>query len=333
MARYLFPAFVPVILAGSCSSDSDVGAESSPAATTTPSTTTRAASVTSSAEPVAGGAGIGDRYHPGLGNKGYDVEHYLLELDFDPVMDRLVARATITAVAVDALASFNLDWELPGGGVRPQADGLTIDTLSVDGAGAAFTLAHEELSIVPADPIPAGARFTVGIEYSGVPRPNPYPTSYFSQGWINTESNQAFVVAIPDGAHTWFPSNDHPLDKATYEFRVTVPSGFTAAANGTLISSRLAPDGDIVWIWEMDDPMATYLATVVIGEFDVVVDDLATADAGVLIRHVLPRGAIPSDWPDLAGQGVMLAFLAELFGPYPVNAYGIAIVDEFGAAL
>lgn len=83
----------------------------------------------------------------------------------------------------------------------------------------------------------------------------------------------------------------------------------------------------------MDDPMATYLATVVIGEFDIVNDDLASLDAGIPIRHVLPRGTTIADWPGLQRQGEMLSFLAELFGPYPFDNYGIAIVDGFQNAL
>ena len=273
-------------------------------------------------EPIAGGAGIGDEYYTGLGNSGYDVEHYLLELDFDPALDHLVARATITAVAVEHLKSFNLDF-----------DRLEVDSLTVGGVDADFARADEELTITPATSIAAGARFTIEVDYSGTPEPGPTPALSILIGWFNTATNQSFVVAEPDGAHTWFPSNDHPLDKATFEFQVTVPSGFTAAANGNVVSSRLTPDGDIVWTWEMNDPMATYLATVIIGEFDIVTDELASADAGVHIRNVLSRGASPSDWPGLDQQGKMLAFFADLFGPYPFDAYGIAIVDEFPAAL
>ena len=34
---------------------------------------------------------------------------------------------------------------------------------------------------------------------------------------------------------TWFPSNNHPTDKATFTIRITVPEHLTAASNGLLV--------------------------------------------------------------------------------------------------
>ena len=105
---------------------------SSTAATTTTTTTTAAvvppATVTSSAaqtrstttaEITSSNAqleavvrGIGDAYYEDLGNPGYDVAHYALDLAFDPGTNTLVATAVITAVAIETLDTFNL-------GLRP----------------------------------------------------------------------------------------------------------------------------------------------------------------------------------------------------------------------
>ena len=40
------------------------------------------------------------------------------------------------------------------------------------------------------------------------------------------------VVSEPEGSMTWYPVSDHPRDKATYNFSITVPEGRTAVANG-----------------------------------------------------------------------------------------------------
>ena len=267
--------------------------------------------------------GIGDEYFPDLGNPGYDVLHYDLALVFEPLENHLTAIATITAVAIVEFGTFNLDF-----------DKLAIDSVRVDGNVADFVHADEELTILPSVPIDPGAQFVVEVEYSGNPVPAPTDAIGFNTGWFTSaDGSEAFVVAEPDNAHTWFPSNDHPLDKATFTFELTVPEGLTAAANGTLISTVFVGDGMTTWRWRMDDPMATYLATVVIGEFDIVNDDQASLDAGIPIRHVLPRGTTIADWPGLQRQGEMLSFLADLFGPYPFDNYGIAIVDGFQNAL
>ena len=303
----------------------DLSAQPLPSPTAAPPT--RVPSTTSASQrgftpPLE--VGIGDPFYPGLGNPGYDVEHYALDLRFDPGDGFLDATATIRAVATADLASFNLDF-----------DRLFVTGVTVDGAPANFTYGGEELTVRPAGPaILSGEQFLVEVTYEGTPGPEESDAVPAAIGWFTSDDgSETFVVAEPDLAHTWFPSNDHPLDKATFTFNLTVPDELVAAANGTLVDTGPAEDGFTRWTWEMDDPMATYLATVVIGEFDIVADEAASEAAGVPIRHVLPRGTTVESWPGLERQGEMLAFMEDLFGPYPFDNYGIAIVDGFQNAL
>lgn len=79
----------------------------------------------------------------------------------------------------------------------------------------------------------------------------------------------------PDSAVWWFPSNDHPLDKATFDVSVNVPDGTQAISNGVLQSqtSRL---GWTRYNWRSDKPQATYLATLAVGKFDITTDRTAS---------------------------------------------------------
>ena len=45
----------------------------------------------------------------------------------------------------------------------------------------------------------------------------------------------------PHVAATWFPANDHPRDKASFAFHITIPTGLEAIANGVLVSQQ--PNG------------------------------------------------------------------------------------------
>ncbi len=335
---------VLVVLAAACSPGTTPTTTTTTSTTITiPTTSTTAAESTSTVPPVTttappttmappptddptavgglGAAGIGDEYFPELGNPGYDVSHYTLDLEFDPASGQLVGQATIEAVATDTLTSVNLDFAR-----------LDVERVGVDGSPAQFGEVREDLIVVPGAPIAAGEAFLVTVDYSGVPGAVTSTAIPLGVGWLDSGTGQHYVVAEPDAAHTWFPGNDHPLDKATFTFRLTVPDGVTAAANGALIDELDAGDRT-TWVWEMDRPMATYLATVVIGDFTIVRDQAASADAGIPIRHVLPGSTTVADWPGLERQGEMVAFLSELFGPYPFDRYGIAIVDGFGAAL
>ena len=52
-------------------------------------------------------------------------------------------------------------------------------------------------------------------------------------GW-QTQDDGTYVVSQPSGAMNWYPVNNHPLDKATYTFRITVAPEYQVAANGLL---------------------------------------------------------------------------------------------------
>ena len=80
-------------------------------------------------------------------------------------------------------------------------------------------------------------------------------------------SDGAFVVNEPMGAMGWFPNNNHPLDKATYDFHLTVPSTHVALGNGEL-ASKVVNGDKTTWNWHMGYPMASYLSTSSIGLYD-----------------------------------------------------------------
>ncbi len=111
-----------------------------------------------------------------------------------------------------------------------------------------------------------------------------------------------------------------------------MPNPWQAFANGTLVDT-ITDLGSTTRIYEMPQPMASYLATVVIGDLEEIDDPASTAIAGVPIRNVLPPDLAASPPAGLDLQGEMLAFLESVFGPYPFDLYGIAVVPGFPGAL
>lgn len=293
--------------------------------TSTAATTTTAASTTTEAPPTtvpgvpepAGAQGLGDPYFPELGNGGYDVGHYHIDITVDPETARLEATTTITATATETLATFNLDFV-----------GLEIASLQVDGSDATYLREGPELRISPDGGIVSGEDFEVTVTYSGRPQLINLISAGVQFGWIQTAEG-IYVVAEPDGAHTWFPSNDYPTDKATYSFDITVPKPFTAAANGALV--QVTDNGDTqTFSWVLDELMASYLATVVIGEYERVESE---GPGGVLLRDYIPlslNGTVPAAFGITAEA---MEMLADWFGPYPFDRYGHIIVYELGGAL
>jgi len=203
-----------------------------------------------------GAPGAGDPYFPLDGNGGYDVVHYDLAFSYDPPSDTLDGVATITAVATQDLSAFDLDLH-----------GLTVSAVSVGGVPAGFSRDGQELIITPATGIVKGAGFTVVISYSGVPELIDDGPILGTAGPFHTHDG-VMIVGQPHGASTWFPVNDHPSDAASYSFAITVPEGLDAIANDELAGSTTA-GGWTTWNWVASAPMAPYLATVAIGDYEI----------------------------------------------------------------
>jgi aminopeptidase N len=266
----------------------------------------------------AGAPGAGDRYFPTLGNGGYDVEHYTLELSYDPNSGVLAGTATIEAEATKALKSFNLDLA-----------GLEVESITVDGDEAKFERDDAELIVTPAEGLEKRGTFTTAVEYSGVPDPESDPSLGIPLGWIPLDDG-SYVLSEPIGAQSWYPVNDHPSDKATYTFRITVPDPLIAAANG-LLTEQVPGDGSTTYVWESGDPIASYLVEVAVGNF-VIVDGGSAGD--VPIRHVFAEDIAQEATEAAEKTPDMVEFYSEQFGPYPFEAYGVLVIDRsLGVAL
>ena len=267
----------------------------------------------------AGAPGIGDSLYPGFGNGGYDVQRYDLSLRIsDVVTCELHGVASIEAQARQDLSSFNLDFI-----------GFTIDGITVNGRDAEYSRSGQELTVRPAAPLHAGETFTVLVTYRGAPAQVISVAMPVLTGWVIFDGG-SYVLSEPDGAANFFPVNDHPLDKAVYTFRITVPKPFQVAANGVL-TETIDNGGTTTFVWEERTLMASYLATVNIGQFDV---ETGQSPDGVPIRNYYAAGVPASMRSVFARQAEMLAVYGERFGRYPFDVYGAVVVNTvIGSAM
>jgi len=270
-------------------------------------------------EPLAGSPGMGDSLYPGFGNGGYDAVSYTLDINIHDVKTSdLSAITTIDAVATQDLSQFNLDFA-----------GFEITSLTVNGEMAEFERKGQELTIIPAQTLTNGEAFTTTVEYQGIPTPMmskvlPYPTK------LSSYENGIFVLSEPDGSASFFPVNDHPLDKATYTIIVTVPKPYEVAANGVLGETK--DNGETTtYSFTVRDPMASYLTTINVHDFNV---ETMESESGIPIRNYYAATLPDNINEPFERQGEMIDYFSELFGPYPFEVYGALVMDtEFGAAL
>lgn len=266
------------------------------------------------AEP--GAPGIGDPYFPNLGNGGYDVQHYTLNLEIDPEARSLKGEVSLEAIALQDLSSFNLDFS-----------DYEIQRLQVVGRRARSEHDEGELTVFTRQPIPAGQAFSVSIKYRGQPNEHARANPIFGvREGMRFHPDVVYTVGEPYGPSNWFPVNDHPADKATYTLRVTVPEPLEVAANGMLVE-RTERGNQITYVFEPRDPMASYLVALAVGDFDVTEE---TGPGGIPVRNYFEHDVPAKRREEFEDQVEMIRYFETVFGPYPFEVYGSLVLDVTG---
>ncbi|GAA1784120.1 M1 family metallopeptidase [Nostocoides veronense] len=270
------------------------------------------------AAPTPGAGGIGDPYYPAYGNGGYNVSNYNLFVDYVPTSGRITGTAIITAKATQDLSSFNLDLMLDA------------KTVTVNGKPAEFAKPDpHELVVKPTLPLANGSTMVVKVTYTGIPSRLSYNGV---SPWIGS-GTEAIALGEPEIAAWWFPSNDHPRDKATYQMSFSVPKGLEAIGAGDFVGKTSGTTKD-VWKWSSSQPMATYLAFMAVGQFDVLTGTMNQRPYTTAITTTRSDSAITRAKADVLRTPEVINWGASQFGPYAFKQVGGVIANQsFGFAL
>ncbi|WP_051427580.1 M1 family metallopeptidase [Arthrobacter sp. H20] len=255
-----------------------------------------------------------DPYTPGHGSAHWTALHYDLDLDYRLASNRLAARAVVTGRAAGAASQLLRTIEL-------DLVGLKVTKVSLRGGRILrFSARGSRLVVTPSAPISGSQEFTLEIRYSG--NPTPTRSTWGEVGWEEL-TDGVLVAGQPTGGPSWFPCNDHPSQKATYRMAVTTDTNYRAICNGQLVShTPKASRG--TWVYDQPEPMATYLATVQIGRYQ-----LDRSGAGLVPQFsAAPVGLRDATRRALVRQPEMMSAFADLFGPYPFETYTVVVADD-----
>ena len=256
-----------------------------------------------------------DPFFPSFGNDGIDVKQYDINLDVDPRTGQIAGNTALSIEALRRTRSFTLDLHA-----------LVVSRVVVNGQPAGFSQAGDKLTITPRRAIRAGGEMRVKVVYAGIPDPLIDPTAPDDElflGWFKY-GDATYVVSEPIGASSFFPANDAPTDKAGFTFKITVPAGYTAVANGRFVGSTPL-NAKRRFKWEMREPMTTWLATIHVNKFQT---SLTHAPDGTPIRVYAPVAVPQSHIDGLARAGEMITYFERLIGRYPFASYGSVVVDD-----
>jgi aminopeptidase N len=252
-----------------------------------------------------------DSLFPEVGSSRYDVKHYVIKLTYLP-SGAIKAKTTLTAKTRKPLTSFSLDLE-----------GLTVDSVRVNGHAANFSRRDNKLIIKPSKVL--NGRFWATIRYHGKPVTHIDPDGS-QDGWVPTKDGGATVLSEPVGAMTWFPNNNTPRDKATFDMKITVPAKFEVAGSGDLRSVR-KHQGQETWRWQQPYQQATYLAMISIANYDVYHSTMTTTTGRTLPIWSFIEPKLGSLAAARALIPKVIRFEERRFGLYPFNSAGIVVKD------
>ncbi|MET9835452.1 M1 family metallopeptidase [Streptomyces sp. NPDC006385] len=275
------------------------GAPTAHATPTTRTTGTSAARTSGTPGPET----LGDPVFPALGNDGYRVAAYHLDFAYDPATRTVDATATLRIRTTRALSRLSLD-----------ALGLDVRAVRVGGREATYEQVDEKLRVTPARTLPAKCPVTVRVTYTADPRRDLPHT-----GWVDTPDGFA-VCCQPNSAHTVFPCNDHPSDKADFSFRLTVPDGLRGVATGLLVRAESLEGGRTAYTYRSREPMATELVQITVGDY--VVKD-RQGPHGLPLRDVVPTARAEALEPALALTPRLVEWVEARLGAYPFETYGL----------
>lgn len=263
-----------------------------------------------------------DSYYPSVGSPTVDVQSYALDLHWQPTTRTLDGVARVRLVPTQD-GTFRLDLS-----ERLRVRGLS----ATDAAGTtvATTFQHPGRSLVVSAPsMVAGTPYTVTVDYRGTPAPARAPSSrqdLSGLGWHTTRTGQVWAMQEPYGAFTWYPVNDHPSDKATYDVRLDVPEKWVGVSNGRMVS-RMRAHGRTVTRFTSRDPMASYLATIAIGPYE---RHTQTGPHGIPLTYWIPRDK-PKYLAALRATPGTLRWLESRLGPYPFDRAGVVVTPSDSA--
>ena len=255
----------------------------------------------------AGGRSLGDSLYPTLGNEGYDLLHVGLDLTLRPVDGHLDGIAELGLSTKRALTSLSLD-----------LCGLSVSSVMRGEQALEFRQQDSKLELLLDQPVSAGTRLELRIAYAGFPVAISSPSVPIEPGvgWMRS-GEEIYVLSQPNGAASVMPTNDHPLDKASYDVRLRVPRGWTAVSIGTLVS--IEEDGELACFhFRSSAPCASCVFTFAVGHWQ----RLDQPSASVPLVYYFPAEATARQRELYGRSADILAYLEDRLGPYPFESCG-----------
>ncbi len=263
--------------------------------------------------------------------RNYDTRHIKLDLRFDWLKEQALGTATITfAPLLKDTREVEFD-----------ATNMTIQTVKL-AAGQTLNFAPDakagKLRVALDRVYQPSDELTMAITYNTVGVINDKGILGFGQGltFIKPTADdpkrpmQIWSQGESEYNSTWFPHFDHPNDFTTTEMIATVDPKYTVISNGSLLGKKDNADGTRTWHWKMAQPHASYLVSIIVGEYAPITSNYD----GIPVTTYTYPNMVEEGRVTGARVAEMVKFLSERTGvKYPYPKYDQTFVRDFGGGM
>ena len=191
----------------------------------------------------------------------FDVLHYTINTRFDVPQKTVIGD---TLISLKPLANDFNSFALDASSMKIEAV-----TLVDNDTALKWTQPPNKLAIALDRAYEPSETINVRIRYRSTPERGLYfvaQNQASSPGAVSKPA-QVWTQGEPEENHHWFPCYDFPDDKATSEQYITTGATEIAISNGKLIEMTTNGDGTRTFHWKMEQPHASYLTSLVVGNY------------------------------------------------------------------
>lgn len=252
-------------------------------------------------------------------SRPFRITHIALDWEVQFEQRSVVGTATLDLERVDASAHEivldAIDFAISDVELRTKSEGFAPTKYIYDGVELRVTIPT------------SAAKPTLRVRYRVTPRRGLYfmaPDEH-----VRDRPRQIWSQCQDEDARYIFPCHDKPHNKQTMELRVQVPEAWFALSNGELLSEK-ASKGNKTYHYRLDEPQASYLFTLVAGEFARIEDSVEVGGGAVPLVYYVPVGRESDGKRTFRRTAEMIRHFGEKTGvPYPWKRYTQIVVRDF----
>lgn len=252
----------------------------------------------------------------------WNLNHYNLFVKVDIANKFISGKNTILFTVEKSASKMQIDLQPP----------LQIDSAIYHGKKRSWQHIENAWVIDLETATTAGAEDSIGIYYSGQPRPAKFAPWDGGFSWKVDEKKRPWVGVSCQGlgASVWWPCKDHQSDEPEkgVAISVNVPDTLVNISNGKLVSSTKENDKTITWTYRVVNPINNYDVTLNIGKYITVTDSYNGKNGKLDIEYaMLDYNAGKIETHLKKDTKDMLKAFEFWFGPYPFYEDGYRLVE------